>query len=205
MARHLKSCKEKTDSKDILDNNLADLIDKKIKEAIDKVLKGNGNTSVGNGSNINSNNVTTNVVNINNFGSETYDHLSSDFIKSCLLNHMTGMKELIKQIHFSEEAPQNNNVRVKSLKHELVEVKKDNKWIPTNTHEAMDIMINKGYRVANRYYFDNNNDIRDYDINELDMRIQNFLLTIMDKTNINYFNLRKRILAVILEHGGNTS
>lgn len=203
ISRHLKSCKgEKTKAQETLESNLADLIDKKIKDALDKVLNvGTSGTSIVNGSNVNSHN-TTNVVNINNFGSETYDHLSSDFIRSCLINQMTGMKELIKQIHFSEECPQNNNVRVRSLKHELVEVKKDDKWVPTYAHEAMDLMIRKGYRVANRYYLDNNNNIQEYDINELDMRIQNFLLTIMDKTNTNYFALRKRILALILEHGG---
>jgi hypothetical protein len=151
-------------------------------------------------------NVTINQQNIhitlNNFGNETYDHLSAEFIRNCILNQVSGVKALIEKIHFSDEVPNNKNVRLRSLKNNLVEVANDQRWIVKDANEAMEIMINKGCRILNGYYYDKDNDIMNYDIDTLDSHVQHFLCTIMDKQNNRYFDLRRRILALIIEHSG---
>lgn len=150
--------------------------------------------------NINNQNITiNNNVQINSFGKESYDHISTDFIKSCLMNRLPGVKSLIEKIHFSDEALMNKNVRLKSIKNSLVEVRKDDKWVPKDTNEAVDTMIKKGCFIMNKCYYEDT-DIMDRDINDLDNRIQQFLVQIMDNTDNNYYSLRRRILALIIEY-----
>jgi hypothetical protein len=158
-----------------------------------------------------SNNITNNIqqatinnnfnITLNNFGNESYDHISDEFIKKCIMNNVSGVKSLIERIHFSDEAPENKNVRLKSSKNNLVEISNNDKWIVRDANEAMETMINKGCRILNGYYYNPDSGLLDQDINELDARIQNFLLSIIDKNNKHYFALRRRILALLIEHG----
>ncbi len=147
----------------------------------------------------NTQNIYINNLQINNFGSESYEHITDEFVRKCLMNKISGAKSLIEKIHFSEEAPLNRNVRLKSLKNSLVEVKKDEKWVAKDCNEALDTMITKGCFIMNKCYF-KDEELMDRDLNELDNRIQGFLLQMMDKNNNNYFDLRRRILALIKEY-----
>jgi len=162
-------------------------------------------------SNIQQNNITNNIqqatihnhnlnITLNNFGNESYNHISEEFIKKCIMNNISGVKSLIERIHFSDEAPENKNIRLKSIKNNLVEVSNDDKWIVKDANEAMETMINKGCKILNQHYYNPESGLADQDINELDARIQNFLLSIIDKNNTHYFSLRRRILALIIEH-----
>ena len=139
-------------------------------------------------------------ITLNNFGSESYNHISEEFIKKCIMNNVSGVKSLIERIHFSDEAPENKNIRLKSIKNNLVEISNNDKWIVKDANEAMETMINKGCRILNQHYYNPDSGLVDQDINELDARIQNFLLSIIDKNNKHYFALRRRILALIIEH-----
>lgn len=143
-------------------------------------------------------NIQNNIL-INNFGGETYDHITSDFVRHCLMNQIPGVKTLIEKIHFSDEAPMNRNVRLKSLKKSLVEIKKDDKWVAKDTNEALETMIKKGCAIMNKLYFEDD-DMMEKDLNELDNKIQQFLLQIMDTSNQNYYSLRRRILALLIEY-----
>jgi hypothetical protein len=146
------------------------------------------------------NTVNNNIYVLNNFGNESYQHITDEFLKNCIMNSMSGVKTLIEKIHFSEDAPLNKNVRIRSLKNNLVEVADNKKWVVKDANEAMETMINKGCRLLNGFYYNPETKIMELDINELDMRIQSFLLTVMDKNNKNYFAVRRRILALIIEN-----
>jgi hypothetical protein len=139
-------------------------------------------------------------ITLNNFGNESYNHISEEFIKKCIINNVSGVKSLIEKIHFSDEVPENKNVRIKSTKNNLVEIANNNKWVVKDTNEALESMINKGHRILNKYYYNPESGLLDQDINELDARIQNFLLSIIDKNNKHYFALRRRILALLIDH-----
>uniref|UniRef100_A0A6C0BG09 C2H2-type domain-containing protein n=1 Tax=viral metagenome TaxID=1070528 RepID=A0A6C0BG09_9ZZZZ len=194
--RHQNQCTHKKDS------NIFSKI-QQLEQEIQELKRNGGahNITINNNfhtSNNTVNNTLHNTININNFGKESYDHISDDFIKKCIINENIGIKSLIERIHFSEEAPQNKNVRLRSLKNNLLEVLKNDKWVPKDTNETVDIMIRNGYKIMNNCY--NDNTTQKYDIDDIDLRIQTFLLQIMDKTNNNYFALRRRILALIIEY-----
>lgn len=87
-----------------------------------------------NGSNLNiaGNNYINCTINVmNSFGQENIDYVVNDkaFIEKCLRNIThDGMKNLLEKIHYSPEHPENNNVRLKSLRNDLFEVYNDQKW-----------------------------------------------------------------------------
>jgi hypothetical protein len=110
------------------------------------------------------------------------------------------MKRLIEKIHFSDEAPENKNVRIKSRKDKLVEVQKDNKWEVRDARDATESMIKKGVQIVSEYYHDDINGIKDYDDNVLQNKIQSFLIELLGKKSNEYYDLRNRIFALIVEY-----
>ena len=154
----------------------------------------------------NTNNITiNNTIQVNNFGGgETYDHIDAEFVKSCLLNNLSGAKNLIEKIHFSEEAPMNNNVRIKSRKNELVEVLKDGKWVAKDKNETLEKMIKMGFRVLHNQFIEDCSNV-DYetaheDETRLLETIRAFLVKIRSTHDNTYYELRKRIYALIIEY-----
>lgn len=200
LARHKKTCSSqpKDDIEDLRSKYEA------LKERLEEFMRTPStgtvtNVVINNNTVDNSTNV-MNVVNIHSFGNEKVEHIQGDYVKHCILNNLRGMKSLIEKIHFSDEAPENKNIRMKSIKNKLVEVKGEDKWIVKDANEAMETMINKGCRLANEYYFDETNGLMERDLNDLDMKIQKFLTDIMQRDSALYFALRKRILALIIEN-----
>jgi hypothetical protein len=155
------------------------------------------NNNTNNTTNNNTNNIT---INLNNFGSETYDHIDNEFIKQCVMNSITGLKQLIEKIHFSTEAPKNKNIRVKSLKRNMVEVANANNWTIKDASEALDTMINKGCVLMNGVYANPESGLQDIDEQELDYSIQIELNKILTKDKNMYNTIRRRILALIASH-----
>lgn len=171
-----------------------------LKERIDKLEQQISNTTT-------TNNIQNNIQNIrniqnfqNNFGSETHDHITTDFIRECIHKSVNGVQTLIEKIHFSQEVPENNNVWLKSTKKNLVEVVSNQKWVVKDANEALEAMIHNGQRMLSGYYFDPESGLLEKELSELDTRIQNFLNSVIDRNNKHFFTLRRRIMALIIEH-----
>jgi hypothetical protein len=138
---------------------------------------------------------------VNSFGHESYDHITDDFLNECFKKHLFGVHDLIKKIHFSEEAIQNKNVRIKSLKNKLIEVADNHRWVIKDLNEATDIMIKQGGGLLKNYYF--NSEMYKIDLEDIDAlneHLERFWTTVIDKDSEQYYTLRRRILALILEH-----
>lgn len=134
---------------------------------------------------------------MNNFGQETYDHISDDFLKSCVYKSVEGLNNLIEKIHFSNDVPENRTVRLKSKKQQLVEVAKEQKWVVKDATDAIEVMIDKGRRLLENYYY--NSPCFQKDLEELENHIQTFLSRIIDKNNKDYFAVKRRIYALLVE------
>lgn len=194
---HQKKCKFniKKDEIDILKDTIENLQN--------QLSEFKNNTTINNITNITNNNITNNII-LNNFGNESYDHISDEFLKKCIKN-VSGVKLLIEKIHFSEEAPENNNIKLKSIKNKLVEVSDNNEWKVQDTNESIEAMIKKGCRVLNKYFVNPESGLLELDINELDNRVQNFLSSIVNTKSNLYFDLRRRILALIIDQSKKNS
>ena len=141
-----------------------------------------------------------NTIILNSFGDESYDHITESFLRKCVQGNVNGVKSLIEKIHFSNDAPENKNIRLKSLKNKLVEVADNEKWVVRDADDAMDCMIQKGGNLLNKYFFES--DLFAQEIETLDSKIHSFLVDILGKNNNNYFAIKRRILALIIEHSG---
>lgn len=146
-----------------------------------------------------------NIVVLNNFGNETYSHITDEFLKQCLQQHMQGIKALIEKIHFSPEALENKNVRMKSLKHNQVEVANERTWIVRDANETTDAMIKKGSSLLKDYYSRELAPLLstlysdDCDVQQLDMKLEMFLATILHR-NEQYYDLRRSVLNLIIHY-----
>lgn len=67
-------------------------------------------------------------VEINNFGKENLNHLEPAFLKKCYLDQEMGARQLLEMIFFSQQAPQNKNVRSINKSNSLVEIYENGNW-----------------------------------------------------------------------------
>jgi hypothetical protein len=110
--------------------------------------KGVCTTNITNNINNINNNIQNNIV-LRSFGCESLEHLPQSFLNWCFANckEGEGMVQLIKDIHFDQECPENHNVRLKSSKKELMEVYTNGQWVVTDQDKVLTDLIEKGYRV----------------------------------------------------------
>jgi hypothetical protein len=146
---------------------------------------------------INNTTIQQNIFVMRNFGEETYHHISDDFLSSCILKDINGVKSLIEKIHFSDDAPENKNIRLKSSKKKHVEVNKNHKWEVITANEATETMINNGSKLLNAFYYNLDKPLNDIDDEEFQDRIQTFLINFPDKNSQQYKDLKGRIYALI--------
>lgn len=157
----------------------------------------NGTTINGGSHNIT---IVNNNIQLNNFGDEDLEHITAEIIRHCMMNNINGMRNLIEKIHFSKEKLQNRNIRIKSRKDKLVEVFNDNLWIIKDANDAIELMIKKVGKICNEFYQSDKDGIQRYDIECLRNKIQQFLLELLMKNSNDYYALRKRVLATIVDH-----
>jgi hypothetical protein len=157
----------------------------------------NNNTT----NNTNNTNIQNNItINIKSFGCENIKHIEQDkqFLTNCLMQR--DIKSLIESIHCDKEYPENHNVRIKSMKQELMETYVDGKWIITDKEETLDELINKGYRVLRLHSHRNKSDIIDEcdDDDEYD-DIMKWLESIYDDNKLRK-PIKKQLLILFLNN-----
>jgi len=209
--RHQRECSLKDEGISTLKNNYEKLCEEleTVKAQLSLIQQGSmqASTSVVNNTtnNIqnttnNINNTTNNIIVMRQFGNETHHHISDEFLARCVVKDLNGVKSLIEKIHFSEEAPENKNVRLKSSKRKKVEVfKGDNsKWEVLSAIEATDTMINNGSRLLSAYFHNLDGPLDNIENNEeLYERINKFLSEFPDKKSKLYQKLACMIYTLI--------
>lgn len=84
-------------------------------------------------------------INLKDFGQENMDYITKEFLNSCLLSY--DIVPLIETIHCDKDHPENHNVRIKSMRYDIMEHYEDGRWIMTDKEETLDELVKKGYRV----------------------------------------------------------
>ena len=107
------------------------------------------------------NNTQNNIININlrDFGDEITSHLSKDLLHKWFANKQ--IAELIENLHFDVKCPENNNVRLKSTKKELVEIYQNGRWLVKDQDQILTELIQNGYRILRMHGYKNKSDIMD--------------------------------------------
>lgn len=94
---------------------------------------------------------------LNAFGNETKEHISREFAIECFKKGAYGILDMLDKIYFDNNAPENHNIKIRSLKNMLVEVFKDPHWEVRGFHDTVDGMISMS----------RNEIIKDIDYNQL--------------------------------------
>lgn len=151
LSRHKKTCKATLSSNTIdIDayNQLQRTVDVLMNEL--KTLKTNqsGNTTINNTTINNTttieNNVANNVaVNIRNFGEEKKDHITDEKLKQHVLSCYHGIINLVNDIYFNPDVPENNNLRIKSNKQKLLEKFINGQWYTCDKNNTIRGMLDR--------------------------------------------------------------
>lgn len=159
MYRHKKTCKKADEGNvediTILKQTIA-AMDERIKE-LEKNKQLSINTP-GSSNQINSNNTVNNIqINVKNFGYEEQSYLDNEFLSKCFATK--DIVGLIESIHCDKQHKENYNVRIRSLKRNLMETVVDGKWIVTRSDDTLTNLIQNGYRVLRPHGYKNKDKI----------------------------------------------
>lgn len=181
------------EKKHLLDMDFKKEILGEIKQIIESLKPVNiNNTTINNIQNIN--NIQQNII-INTFGKESVEYISPDFMKSCLLNGNKGLSRFIKDIHFNQDHPENQNIRAKSTKKSLLEKYENNQWIVCDCNNTLDELIKNNYRILYKHYIDNKDS--DDDLCNKQEYINDYFIKICTKNDNEYFKLRRDICVMV--------
>lgn len=111
-------------------------------------------------------------VNIHNYGDEDISHITDQQYKDMLENPYSALSKLMNAIHFNDEKPENQNMRIPNIKQPFAEVFKDGEWVVSNQYK----LLCKAYSVKKEI------------LHQAFLRIQNQL---DEKTKQLYYEYRK--------------
>lgn len=197
--RHNKTC---TKNDNITITNLQREIDELRRMVASQTAPSNTTTN----NNTNTMNHITNIfvthphMNVKDFGSESIDHISKEYIRECLLKTYEGVKNLISTIHLNTDVPENHNVRFKSAKQKTLFIVKGGKAVEANQNTTLDKMIYNGYKLMYPEFQDLM--VTDRDIQERAHHIALWFNNLLAKNHPPYYDLRRDILALLKENDG---
>lgn len=195
--RHLISCRNKpsssTESADATIVN-GDVILEKLNR-LEAMFKGIQQT----GAFTTFNNIVNNTlnININSFGNESMTHLTSEFLSHCIHNPTKGITQLIENIHYNQNVPENKNIRFKSNKNNTFEKYMDEQWIECDASNTLDELIKKGYRVMSKHYDENFRGKPEYDEDDMKREAIEMFRFLADKSSVKYCSVKRDIRLLI--------
>jgi len=137
MRKHEKTCKVKKESETLIINQEEEIKQMKleIEELKTKTIITNNTHNCNNTNNIH--------IHINNYGEEDTKYITKQYILNLLQKPYTAIPKLIKHIHFNEEHPENQNIKITNKKEPYVKILKGNKWELHNKKDTISELIDK--------------------------------------------------------------
>ena len=91
-------------------------------------------------------------ININNYGNENLDYLTTDFISNLIKIPYKAVPKLIKHIHFNPNHPENHNIKIPNRKEKFAVVYTDGNWELRNKHNVIENIVDNGYNMLDCHY-----------------------------------------------------
>ena len=153
LTRHLKICKKKPEETNklcLLETEL-----KEVKEKLDKtttMITTNNNTNINKILNNNSNNTQNINIHINNLGEENIKHIDYKYYNNILKGIYGAVPKLVEKIHFDNEHPENQNIKLTNKKEPYIKIRKNNKWkLADRKTEVLDLIDSKCFLLREKY------------------------------------------------------
>jgi arsenate reductase-like glutaredoxin family protein len=96
------------------------------------------------------------------FGCENLSAVPEEFIGSCFITLQ--YKDLLENLHYDPEFPENNNVRIKSVKRNMMEIYKNNRWNVVTLKNGLEELIKQGTLIFQKYARGNEHKILEEDM-----------------------------------------
>lgn len=87
---------------------------------------------------------------LRNFGNDNMDAVPNHFLENAIMNLQ--IKELIKELHFDPNYPENHNIRLTSLKRNLIQMYVNNQWQTMPMLKGIDDLISQATDIFIDYY-----------------------------------------------------
>lgn len=147
LSKHKHICKQKLDN----------IVGRVAKE----ILKNGATTVINNITNITNNNVHNgNNIQINALGNEDVTHISKSFLDQAVKRRDKGLLELLRNIHFHENAPNNRNLRIRNKKSNMIEYHNGIKWIYEDKTKLLTDVMDKGHSIMQDHFDENKDKIK---------------------------------------------
>jgi len=162
MYRHKNTCtrKESGDIRQLI--NRIDQLEESLKEKLNKIDNTTTNITHNTQNNINIS------VKLNEFGRENMDALPESLISSLFMN--LRFRELLANLHCDPNYPENQNVRIKSIKRNTMEIYRNNKWDIMTFSKGLTELLLQGHRIFKEYYKKDKERILEEDMSEKEIK-----------------------------------
>jgi hypothetical protein len=138
--KHMENCKHKVNVVETKPSEAVTLQNTRI-----PIQNGGGHTT------INNNNITINntYVQICDFGNENQKWLTKDILKCLYLDRKTAIKQLIRNRHFNDKFPENQNIRLdnKNNMNKRLQVFSKGKWRVRETKPVIDLAFTNTHEI----------------------------------------------------------
>lgn len=162
LARLLNEIKEQNKSKDKQIENMQKQIDKLTSKLQIQNLNLQNNTL---------NQIQNNFhIKLLNYNETDYSHLSDEDYMNFIKHNNFCVKQLIEQVHFNDEKPENKNIYISNIKSNYVMLYKNNKWQIVNRKEQIDDLYEYNEIILEEWY----NNYKDKD-NEMVQSFERYL------------------------------
>lgn len=131
-----------------------------------------------------------------NFGRENMDALPENLVGDLFLNLQ--MAELLKTLHYEHDYPENNNIRLKSIKRRVVEIYENDEWQTVTFVNALNKLVLQGTKIFKDYYRKNKMSVADEMTKD---ELENAIRTLNELENLNntYVKPIHKDLELVLE------
>lgn len=100
----------------------------------------------------------TNII-INNFGSETIDHINNKFLMDLFNRPEKSVPKLIKEIHFSESNKVNRNIYLPQKKNKTIYIFNNGEWVEKNKDKTLNALISKNFDRLDDFFETNKKEL----------------------------------------------
>jgi hypothetical protein len=171
-SRHKTICKKKPINEIILLKNTVEELVSKLDKQQDQILNLKQVSHTTN----NNTQINLNGIKLKDFGNENMQAIPESLISSLFMN--LRFRELLANLHCDPNYPENQNIRIKSIKRNTMEIFRNNKWdIMTFTNGLTELLL-QGHKIFKDYYKNDKERILEEDMSEDEL---NEILNQLDK------------------------
>lgn len=93
-----------------------------------------------------------NNVTIHAYDRPSLDHLNPAFLTQCIIRRGKGVCELIEQIHFNADVPENHSLRISNRRCNWIETHNGERFELQDKNKVLDELIRQGFEILDEHY-----------------------------------------------------